>query len=435
MNNFQQFNLAPETIRALEQQSITIPSSIQEQSIGALINGHDVIAKAPTGTGKTFAFALPMLERIRPDGGPIQALVLAPTRELAIQIAKDIESLLRERPELEVSLVYGGQAYNKQIESFKTAQILVATPGRLLDHLQRKNLKLSNCHYAILDEADRMVDMGFIDEVKRILDKLPKERQIGLFSATLSRSVMDISWVYQNQPLEFEVVPEAEDRPQISAFHCIANGPQRVAALRDFCALHELDRGLIFVNMKQSAEIVSRRLQGLGLKAEHLHGGLNQKQRERILKLFRDGKLNFLVATDVAARGLDIDEVELVVNYDLPLENENYVHRIGRTGRAGESGYALTFYTANTEQRLKELLRRTQQSSSEWAWTKAKANLAWLPATEIDEDALKARFERSPKRSKKSSSRAGQRAPRSSGPMRGRKRGQAGRKSKPGKKD
>ncbi|MDO5738490.1 MAG: DEAD/DEAH box helicase [Eubacteriales bacterium] len=392
MNSFQNYKLSRASIDALTNAGITKPTAIQAEVIDHLLNGRDVIAKAPTGTGKTYAFALPLLEKIDPEGEPIQALVLAPTRELALQIADDIELLIANRPEIQVALVYGGQSYGKQIKAIAKSQILVATPGRLLDHLSQRRLNFKNCRYIVLDEADRMLDMGFIDDVKKILNRLPKQRQLALFSATLSRSVQDISWVYQDAPLEFEVVAKAENKPQIEAMHCQANGPARVTALLDFCQEFKLDRALIFANMKQSAEIVSRRLQDRGEAAEHLHGGLSQRQREKILERFRQGELKFLVATDVAARGLDIEDIPLVVNYDLPQENENYIHRIGRTGRAGSTGFALSFYTIASEPRFRELLRRTKSHSELWDWSAKKPQLNWLEDSEIDEAALAKKF-------------------------------------------
>ncbi len=428
MTHFSDYPLAQSSISALAAMGITEPTAIQAQVIEPLLNGHDVIAKAPTGTGKTFAFALPLLERIRADGGPIQAMILAPTRELALQIAEDIESLIKERPEFSLALVYGGQAYGHQRRALSQAQILVATPGRLLDHLGQRSLHLKNCRYIVLDEADRMVDMGFIDEVKKILNRLPEERQLSLFSATLSRSVQDISWVYQHAPREFQVAALDENKPQIEAFHTLANGPQRVQALLEFCQEKSLDRGLIFTNMKQSAEIIARRLQTRGQTASHLHGGLSQKQRERILSDFRQGQIAFLVATDLAARGLDIEDVELVVNYDIPMENENYIHRIGRTGRAGSTGYALTFYTESSEARLRELLRRTKQESTRWHWSgEGGTNLNWLPATAIDESQLAAKFKARQERQKprRSSAQSG-----SSQSQKRRPRGQQGRQGR-----
>lgn len=429
MNDFRQFDLSEASIKALDDLGIQQPTGIQKQSIESFLEGRDIIAKAPTGTGKTFAFALPILEHIDPKGPPIQSLILAPTRELAIQIADDFESLLLERPEYKVLLTYGGQSFKTQLRKLKDdPQILVATPGRLLDHLRRRNLTLDNCKICVLDEADRMLDMGFIDDVKRILDRLPEERQIGLFSATLSRAVMDVSWLYQHRPVEFEVKAKEEDKPQIAAYHCSANGPQRVDAIIDFMKENDVDKALVFVNMKQTAEIVANKLDAKGYPARHLHGDLNQRNRERILQQFRDDKIKILCATDVAARGLDIEAVDLVVNYDVPLENENYIHRIGRTGRAGKKGLALSFYTSATQKRFFELLRMTRQESELWDWEADQSNFNWIPLDAIDEAALKAKFQKKNAERGERQSRGGNR-----GRSQGKKRSEGSRKSRPQK--
>lgn len=429
MNDFRQFDLSEASIKALDDLGIQQPTGIQKQSIESFLEGRDIIAKAPTGTGKTFAFALPILEHIDPKGPPIQSLILAPTRELAIQIADDFESLLLERPEYKVLLTYGGQSFKTQLRKLKDdPQILVATPGRLLDHLRRRNLTLDNCKICVLDEADRMLDMGFIDDVKRILDRLPEERQIGLFSATLSRAVMDVSWLYQHRPVEFEVKAKEEDKPQIAAYHCSANGPQRVDAIIDFMKENDVDKALVFVNMKQTAEIVANKLDAKGYPARHLHGDLNQRNRERILQQFRDDKIKILCATDVAARGLDIEAVDLVVNYDVPLENENYIHRIGRTGRAGKKGLALSFYTSATQKRFFELLRMTRQESELWDWEADQSNFNWIPLDAIDEAALKAKFQKKNAERGERQSRGGNR-----GRSQGKKRSEGSRKSRPRK--
>ncbi len=427
MNDFRQFDLSEASLKALEDLGIRQPTGIQKQSIESFLEGRDIIAKAPTGTGKTFAFALPILEHIDPKGPAIQSLILAPTRELAIQIADDFESLLLERPEYKVLLTYGGQSFKTQLRKLKDdPQILVATPGRLLDHLRRRNISLKNCKICVLDEADRMLDMGFIDDVKRILDQLPEERQIGLFSATLSRAVMDVSWLYQHRPVEFEVKAKEEDKPQIEAFHCEANGPQRVDAIIDFMKEHEVDKALVFVNMKQTAEIVASNLDDKGLPARHLHGDLNQRNRERILQQFRDDKIQILCATDVAARGLDIEAVDLVVNYDVPLENESYIHRIGRTGRAGKKGLALSFYTSATQKRFFELLRMTRQESELWDWQADDANFNWIPLDAIDEAALKEKFQKQNKQRRDGKRGGGRNRGKSGG--RNRRRGSRGGK-------
>lgn len=366
---FSELLLNPQSLTALAKLGISACTAVQAAAIPAMKDWRDVLAKAPTGTGKTFAFGLPILEHLGPEDEAIKALILAPTRELAQQIGQELDSLLGERPELRSLVLYGGQSMQTQLRALREKpQIIVATPGRLLDHLQHRHLRLDEVETVVLDEADRMLDMGFIKDVRRILDRLRHVRQLALFSATLSRSVMDISYLYQRDVIEISVEAEAENRPQIDSYEIRANGPERCYAIRDILRQDEIQQALVFVNMKQSADVVAKRLQGLGIRAVAIQGDMAQAARNRVMKQFRSGAERVLVATDVAARGLDIESVDVVFNYDLPLENENYIHRIGRTGRAGRKGLAFSFVNNNQIKRFQELLRKCHQTADLYPW-------------------------------------------------------------------
>lgn len=359
--SFDVLQLSEKTLQAVRDMGFTEPTSIQEQTIPPMMAWRDVIARAPTGTGKTCAFGIPIIEHLEPGQQGIQALILSPTRELAIQISDDITQLASTRPEVKVVTLYGGQPLNRQVAQLREKpQIVVATPGRLLDHLQRRNLTLSNVHTAVLDEADRMLDMGFVHDVRRILDRMPNVWQIAMFSATLSRSVMDISWIYQRDVVELMVEARQEDKPPITQYAIEASGQARAQAIMTLMVKKAFKKVLVFCNTKQNVRSVTQLLQKAGCKADCLHGDLRQSQREQVIGQFRDGHLPVLVATDVASRGLDIDEVDAVFNYDIPEENEHYIHRIGRTGRARRDGMSFIFTNKLNRGRLDELARLTQ---------------------------------------------------------------------------
>lgn len=369
MMRFDEFDLSPESLRALQELGIEECTSVQEKSLGPMLAWRDTIVQAPTGTGKTFAYGLPIVEHSVGQGDGPLALILSPTRELAIQIDADIKSLCVERPEVRSLVLYGGQRLSAQSRALRDhPQIVIATPGRLIDHYKRRNIDFSKLRTLILDEADRMLDMGFIDDVRYIMGLLPGNIQIGLFSATLSREVLDISWIYQKDPVEVVVEAENQDKPKIHEYYVIANGIERVEAIEDILLKENLRRSLVFVNMKQSADICARKLESKGLKAGALQGDMAQAQRNRVMESFRSGEIDILVGTDVAARGLDIDDVEVVFNYDLPPESENYIHRIGRTGRAGREGLAFTFVAPGSEAEFDLFCRRLHIHPELYVW-------------------------------------------------------------------
>ncbi|MGI6090096.1 MAG: DEAD/DEAH box helicase [Saccharofermentanales bacterium] len=360
ITSFRELGLSDSTLDVLSRMNITVPTSVQQQAISPMMGWYDVMAKAPTGTGKTLAFGIPIIENLEQHRRALQALILSPTRELAIQIGQDLSHLAITRPWIEIAVLYGGQPIRTQIKALRRKpQIAVATPGRLIDLLRRRSLRLDEVEIAILDEADRMLDMGFIKDVRFILDKMPRVSQIAMFSATFSREVMDISYLYQREPVEIRVEEIGQDKPDIKEYLLPANGAERITAIKKILSLADVKRGIVFVNMKQSADMVVKKLRRLKINAAAIHGDIRQQQRERVLSNFRKGNLCILVATDVASRGLDIENVDIVFNYDLPLENENYIHRIGRTGRAGKSGIAVTFLSPSGEDRLDTIAQMT----------------------------------------------------------------------------
>ncbi|MBP7403071.1 MAG: DEAD/DEAH box helicase [Clostridia bacterium] len=359
---FESLDCMPQIKRALADMGFVRPTPVQAQTIPPMLQWYDVIAKAPTGTGKTCAFGVPILEHIEPDIKDVQALILCPTRELALQITTEMRSFAKHLPYIKVATIYGGQNIQRQFEALRLhPQIVVATPGRLMDHMDRGSIHIDQVHTAILDEADRMLDMGFVHDVRKILDCMPNLAQLSLFSATMSREVLDIAWIYQREDAVEVTIPEDEEnRPQIRQFSLDASGKARMDAISRIIRDEKYDRVLVFCNTKHMVSTVSRRLAAMGLNADCIHGDVAQRTRERVISDFRKGKVKVLVATDVAARGLDIEDVDAVFNYDIPNENEYYTHRIGRTGRAKKTGASYTFVSPLTAPRLAEIMKYTK---------------------------------------------------------------------------
>ena len=341
---FDSMGLSQEMLRALEKKGYEVSTPIQAGCIPPMMDWQDVTAKAPTGTGKTFAFGIPIIEHIDPESEAVQAVILAPTRELAMQITSEMRDLAQFKPGIRLVCLYGGQPIGKQIDTLKKRpQIVVATPGRLGDHMKRRTVRIDTAQTVILDEADRMLDMGFIHEVTRLLDHMKNRKNLGLFSATISREVMDIAWVYQRDPVEITVRPDEENKPDILQYRLEVPMNQKVDALEKILDQERYDRAMVFCNTKGNTERVAKLLQMRGVDAQCIHGDIPQEKREKVMAKFRRGELRVFVATDVAARGIDVDDVDAVFNYDVPDENEYYVHRIGRTGRAKRHGVAYTF--------------------------------------------------------------------------------------------
>ncbi len=341
---FDSLGLSQEMLRALEKKGYELSTPIQAGCIPPMLEWQDVTAKAPTGTGKTFAFGIPIIEHIDLDNDQVQAVILAPTRELAMQITSEMRDLAQFKPGVRMVCLYGGQPINKQIETLKKRpQIVVATPGRLGDHMKRRTVRIDQAQTVVLDEADRMLDMGFIHEVTRLLDHMKNRKNLGLFSATISREVMDIAWVYQRDPVEITVRAVEENKPDIQQYRLEVGMNEKVDALHKILEQEQIDRAMVFCNTKGNTERVTKLLQMRGVDAQCIHGDIPQDKREKVMARFRKGELRVFVATDVAARGIDVDDVDAVFNYDVPDENEYYVHRIGRTGRAKRRGVAYTF--------------------------------------------------------------------------------------------
>ena len=353
--------LSQALMQAIQKKGYVQATPVQGGAIPYFMEYRDVIAKAPTGTGKTFAFGIPMVEHIDPESTDVLGLVLAPTRELAIQIRDELRDLCAFKEGVRSVCLYGGQPIDKQITQLKKRpQIVVATPGRLMDHVKRRTLRLDKVETVVLAEADRMLDMGFIRDVTRILDLMPQRRNLGLFSATISREVMDISWVYQRDPVEITVRADEQNKPDITQYRLNVDRNEKVDTMVRLMEIGGYDRVIAFCNTKNMTDRLSGLLRMRNISCEAIHGDIQQRVREKTLQQFREGKLRVLAATDVAARGLDIDDVDAVFNYDVPDENEYYIHRIGRTGRARRHGVAYSLVSSITEGiRLDDIRKNT----------------------------------------------------------------------------
>jgi ATP-dependent RNA helicase DeaD len=362
LTTFLELDLSDALQQALVDLKFEVPSPIQQQTIPLLLQGRDLIGLAQTGTGKTAAFALPILQRLSPTAVGPQALILAPTRELAIQVAAHIESLAVHQKGTRVTVLCGGQDYRPQLQKLREgAQVVVGTPGRILDHLERGTLNLSSLSTFVLDEADEMLRMGFIDDVETILAKLPEKRQIALFSATMPSRIRQIGTRYLKDPASVEIRMETATVKSIEQRFLFASQPQKADALLRILAVEAYQGVIVFVRTKSSTEEVAEILQKHGLRAMAIHGDITQNLRERIIAQFKQGAIDILVATDVAARGLDVERVTHVINYDMAHDCETYVHRIGRTGRAGRSGVTILFVTPRESRMLTVIERHTRQ--------------------------------------------------------------------------
>ena len=357
-------SVRPEITRATQAMGYTEMTEIQQKAIPLMLAGHDMIAKAPTGTGKTVAFGIPILQKAAgfPAGAP-KAVVLSPTRELAQQIAQDLTNLAQFLPEIRVVCVYGGAGLEKQQKQLKAGcQIVVATPGRLMDHYRHHALDLSQVTTIVLDEADEMLNMGFYKDVRGIIDLLKSRESLSMFSATISREVLDIGWLYQHNAAEVDVQPVQESSPKIAQYKLLTTGRDKLADLAQIIISKDYKRVMVFCNTKYNTGMLANQLARLHFNVDCLHGDLSQAERNRIMQRFKAGEINVLVATDVAARGIDVSDVDAVINYDVPEENEHYTHRIGRTGRAKREGASYLFYTKDEQKRVDTLLRLTRNT-------------------------------------------------------------------------
>ena len=347
---FRELGLSEAFLKALEKKGYGDPTTIQPEAIPPFMQWKDGVAKAPTGTGKTFAFGIPIIEHIDPECPDVQGLILAPTRELALQIGDELRGLLTYYSGIRVAVLYGGAGIvgqAKQLE--KKPQIVVATPGRLMDHYKRKNIHLNKVQTVVLAEADRMLDMGFFKDVTGIIARVKNRRNLGLFSATISQEVMTVSWMYQRDEVEITVEPKQEDRPDIDQYSITVTPLEKAETTLRLIRGQGFERVIIFCNPTHICQRLCDEFQRTGLDCECIHGDIRQSQREKTMQRYRDGKLPVLIATDVASRGIDVDDVDCVINYDVPEENEYYIHRIGRTGRAKKKGAAYSIVGNFTE--------------------------------------------------------------------------------------
>ncbi|HJD16818.1 MAG TPA: DEAD/DEAH box helicase [Candidatus Fournierella excrementavium] len=366
----------PEILQAVERMGFTEMTEVQEKTIPVMMAGHDVIAKAPTGTGKTCAFGIPIIERIDPSRPLPQAVILAPTRELAQQIAGDLEDLTHFLPDVRTVCVYGGADMQKQANRLKKGcQIVVATPGRLMDHMRHKSIDVSAVTSIVLDEADEMLNMGFYKDVRKIIDAMKARRSLCMFSATISREVMDIGWLYQRDAEEIIVQPVQASQPKITQYTLCTTGRSKLADVAQIIISGGYKRVMVFCNTKFTTATLTNQLARLNFVTDCLHGDLSQGERNKIMAAFREGKIAVLVATDVAARGIDVEDVDAVINYEVPSSNEYYTHRIGRTGRAKKEGVSYLLYDASEKKRVDELLRLTRSKATPVHWDESHTTL------------------------------------------------------------
>lgn len=356
---FSDLGVSEEILRAVEDMGYTQPSPIQAQTIPLLLQGADVIGQAQTGTGKTAAFGIPIIDRIDSSIKKPQALILCPTRELAVQVEGEIAKLTKYNRKISSTCIYGGESIDRQIRSLKKGvQVVVGTPGRIMDHMDRRTLDLSQVGIIVLDEADEMLDMGFRDDIEKILSSMPEERQTVFFSATMPKPILELTRKYQTDPEIIKVLRKELTVENISQLYFDVRSGLKTDLISRLINLHQYKLSVIFCNTKRVTDEVTEELITKGIPAEALHGDLSQAQRTKVMNKFRKGHCSVLVATDVAARGIDVENVEAVFNFDLPLDEENYVHRIGRTGRAGRSGTAISFVSGRRDAgKIKDLER------------------------------------------------------------------------------
>ena len=356
---YKESNIDERILRAVEEMGFEQMTPIQAQAIPVLLEGRDVIGQAQTGTGKTAAFGIPLLENIDPNNHALQAIVLCPTRELAIQAAQEIRNLAKFMHGIKVLPIYGGQDITKQIRSLKDkVQVVVGTPGRVMDHMRRHTLKMQEIKMVVLDEADEMLNMGFREDIETILSKIPKEHQTALFSATMPKEIMDITHKYQKEDTVLvKVIQKELTIPLVKQYYYEVRRQNKIDVVCRLLDYYDPKRSLIFCNTKKMVDELADELKGRGYFAEGLHGDMSQHQRDQVMKGFRKGATEILIATDVAARGIDVDDVEAVFNFDIPQDNEYYVHRIGRTGRAGRSGRSFTLVVGREIYKIKDIER------------------------------------------------------------------------------
>ena len=358
VTKFEELQLDDRIIRAITEMGFEEASPIQAQAIPVVLEGRDMIGQAQTGTGKTAAFGLPLLQKVDPKVKKLQAIVLLPTRELAIQVAEELRRFAKFMHGIKVLPVYGGQDIVRQIRALKDGtQIVVGTPGRVMDHMRRKTVKMDHVHTVVLDEADEMLNMGFLEDMETILSQLPEERQTLMFSATMPQAIADIEKKFQKDPVTVRVIKKELTVPKVTQYYYEVKPKNKVEVMCRLLDMYSPKLSIIFCNTKRQVDELVQALQGRGYFAEGLHGDLKQVQRDRVMESFRNGRTDILIATDVAARGIDVGNVEAVFNYDIPQDDEYYVHRIGRTGRAGREGKAFSLVVGKEVYKLRDIQR------------------------------------------------------------------------------
>ncbi|HJJ27903.1 MAG TPA: DEAD/DEAH box helicase [Methanocorpusculum sp.] len=355
---FAEFAVSPEMLQAISDMGFEEPTPIQLMAIPQILEGKDVTGQAQTGTGKTAAFGIPIIEKLDPENKKVQAIVLSPTRELAIQTAEEFSHLMKYKSGLSVVPIYGGQPIERQLRALRgTVQVVIGTPGRVIDHIKRKTLSLENVTMFVLDEADQMLDMGFREDIEEIFAETPEERQTILFSATMPGPILDITKRFQNDPVFVKITRRELTVPQIEQTYIEVRERDKLEALCRLIDVNNPELALVFCNTKKMVDDLMTSLQARGYFVEALHGDMKQMQRDRVMARFRSGAIDVLIATDVAARGIDVDDVDIVFNYDVPQDVEYYVHRIGRTGRAGRTGKSITFVAPREIFKLRDIQR------------------------------------------------------------------------------
>ena len=354
---FNELNLSREVLQAIEEMGFVNPSEVQEHTIPEILDGHDLLAQAQTGTGKTASFGIPMIEKIQDNNyETLQGLVLVPTRELARQVSEELQKLSKHKTFIKVLAIYGGADMGKQLRELKRgASIVVGTPGRIMDHMKRKTLHLSNLKFLVLDEADEMFDMGFRDDMKTIIEKTNDDRQTLFFSATFDNEIKEFSKLYQNNPKKVIIEKKELTAEKIKQYYLELNRNMKTEILNRLILIHKPKKSIIFCNTKRMVENLEEEIAQKGYKVDSLHGDMRQSSRDNVMKKFRKGTIDVLIATDVAARGLDVSDIDIVFNYDLPQQAEYYVHRIGRTARAGKKGLSFTFVTSRDYPKFREI--------------------------------------------------------------------------------
>ncbi|GHT66212.1 RNA helicase [Endomicrobiia bacterium] len=358
---FKELGLSSEMMKAIADLGFKEATPIQSLAIPKMMTGIDIIGQAQTGTGKTAAFGIPILEKVDVENKAVQAIILCPTRELAIQVAEELKLFSKYKGDLSIVPVYGGQPINRQITALsRGVQIVIGTPGRVIDHLERKTLKLDVASIVVLDEADEMLDMGFRDDIERILGKIPEERQTVFFSATMPKEFLFLTKKFQRHPETIRIVSEQSTVPLIEQYYFDVREHQKFEALTRCLDMYGPKLSLVFCNTKKRVDEVTSSLQSIGYSADAIHGDMNQGQRDRVMTKFRSGAIKLLIATDVAARGIDVDDISMVFNYDIPKDDEDYIHRIGRTGRAGKTGKAYSFASGRDNYKLMNIQKYTK---------------------------------------------------------------------------